>query len=246
MFSLKDRKVLVTGATGGIGKAIAVAIHQQGATICITGRNVANLEALKSELGNTRVEIIPSDLSDMAQVEALVPAAEAQMGGLDTIINNAGITKDGLMMRMKDEDFQDVIRMNLESAFRLSRAALKPMGKNRFGRIINISSIVGVTGNPGQANYCAAKAGLIGMSKALAAEMASRNITVNCVAPGFIATPMTDVLTEDQKKKIMDGIPARRMGDPKEIAAAVVFLASNEAAYVTGQTIHVNGGMAMI
>lgn len=246
MFSLKDRKILVTGATGGIGKAIAHALHAQGATICITGRNTANLEALKAELGGDRVEVIASDLSDMTQVEALVPAAEERMGGLDTIINNAGITKDGLMMRMKDEDFQDVIRMNLESAFRLSRAALKPMGKNRFGRIINISSIVGVTGNPGQANYCAAKAGLIGMSKALAAEMASRNITVNCVAPGFIATPMTDVLNEDQKKKIMDGIPARRMGDPKDIAAAVVFLASNEAAYVTGQTIHVNGGMAMI
>jgi 3-oxoacyl-[acyl-carrier protein] reductase len=179
-------------------------------------------------------------------VENLVPAAEERMGGLDTIINNAGITKDGLMMRMKDEDFQDVIRMNLENAFRLSRAALKPMGKNRFGRIINISSIVGVTGNPGQSNYCAAKAGLIGMSKALAAEMASRNITVNCIAPGFIATPMTDVLSDDQKKKLLEGIPARRMGDPKDIAAAVVFLASNEAAYVTGQTIHVNGGMAMI
>jgi 3-oxoacyl-[acyl-carrier protein] reductase len=246
MFSLKDRKILITGATGGLGKAIATALHQQGATICITGRNVANLEALKAELGNDRVEIIPSDLSDMTQVENLVPAAEAKMGGLDTIINNAGITKDGLMMRMKDEDFQDVIRMNLENAFRLSRAALKPMGKNRFGRIINISSIVGVTGNPGQTNYCAAKAGLIGMSKALAAEMASRNITVNCIAPGFIATPMTDVLSDDQKQKLLEGIPARRMGDPKDIAAAVVFLASNEAAYVTGQTIHVNGGMAMI
>lgn len=246
MFSLNDRKILITGATGGIGKAIATALHHQGATICITGRNVANLEALKAELGDTRVEIIPSDLSDMIQVENLVPAAEAKMGGLDTIINNAGITKDGLMMRMKDEDFQDVIRMNLESAFRLSRAALKPMGKNRFGRIINISSIVGVTGNPGQTNYCAAKAGLIGMSKALAGEMASRNITVNCIAPGFIATPMTDVLSDDQKQKLLEGIPARRMGDPKDIAAAVVFLVSNEAAYVTGQTIHVNGGMAMI
>lgn len=246
MFSLKDRKILITGATGGLGKAIAAALHQQGATICITGRNTANLETLKAELGNDRVEIIPSDLSDMIQVENLVPAAEAKMGGLDTIINNAGITKDGLMMRMKDEDFQDVIRMNLESAFRLSRAALKPMGKNRFGRIINISSIVGVTGNPGQTNYCAAKAGLIGMSKALAAEMASRNITVNCIAPGFIATPMTDVLSDNQKQKLLEGIPARRMGDPKDIAAAVVFLASNEAAYVTGQTIHVNGGMAMI
>lgn len=245
MFDLTGKTALITGATGGIGAAIAKALHKAGATVAISGTRQPALDALKAELGE-RVFTIACNLGDPADVEKLVPAAEAAMGGLDILVNNAGVTKDGLAMRMKDEDWQNVIDINLTSNFRLSRAAMKGMMKKRQGRIINVTSIVGVTGNPGQANYVASKAGLIGLTKSLAQELATRNVTVNCVAPGFIATPMTDVLNEKQKEAILGRIPSGRMGGPEDIAAAVLYLASNEAGYVTGQTLHVNGGMAMI
>ena len=245
MFSLTGKTALITGASGGIGAAIAKALHDAGATVAISGTRIEVLEKVKTEIGE-RVHILPCNLSKPEEVEKLIPAAEAALGSLDILINNAGITKDGLAMRMKDEDWQSVIDVNLTSNFRLSRAAMRSMMKKRWGRIINITSIVGVTGNPGQVNYVASKAGLIGMTKSLAQELASRNVTVNCVAPGFIATPMTDALNEKQKEAILTGIPAGRMGGPADIAAAVVYLASDEAAYVTGQTLHVNGGMVMV
>jgi 3-oxoacyl-[acyl-carrier protein] reductase len=245
MFDLTGLNALVTGATGGLGGAMARALHAQGATVTLSGTRAAALEALAGELGD-RVHIVPCNLGDREQVEALVPHAEKAMGQIDVLVNNAGITRDGLFMRMKDEDWDEVLAVNLTSAFRLSRACLRGMMKRRFGRIVSITSIVGVTGNPGQGNYAASKAGMIGMSKSLAAEVASRNITVNCVAPGFIASPMTDALNEKQKDAIMGTIPAGRLGEGADIAAAVVYLARREAAYVTGQTLHVNGGMAMI
>ena len=245
MFELNGLSALVTGATGGLGGAMARALHAQGASVAISGTRREALEALAAELGD-RVHILPCDLADKNQVEALVPAAETAMGQLDVLVNNAGVTKDGLFMRMKDEDWDAVLAINLTSAFRLSRAALKGMMKRRFGRIIGITSIVGVTGNPGQGNYAASKAGMIGMSKSLAAEVATRNITVNCIAPGFIASPMTDALNDKQKEAILGTIPAAKLGSGEDIAAALVYLASREASYVTGQTLHVNGGMAMI
>ena len=245
MFDLTGKAALVTGATGGIGAAIAKALHKAGATVAISGTRAAVLEELQAELGG-RVHVLTCDLSDAENVEKLVPAAEAAMGALDILVNNAGIARDGLAMRMKDEDWQAVLDVNLTASFRLARAAMRPMMKKRWGRIVNITSIVAVTGNPGQANYVASKAGIIGLSKSLAQELASRNVTVNCVAPGFIATPMTDVLTDKQKEAILGRVPAGRLGSPDDVAAAVLYLASQEAAYVTGQTLHVNGGMAMI
>ena len=245
MFELNGLTALVTGATGGLGGAMARALHAQGATVALSGTRREALEALAAELGE-RVHVLPCNLAEKAEVEALVPAAESAMGQLDILVNNAGVTKDGLFMRMKDEDWDAVLAINLTSAFRLSRAALKGMMKRRFGRIIGITSVVGVTGNPGQGNYAASKAGMIGMSKSLAAEVATRNITVNCIAPGFIASPMTDGLNEKQKEAILGTIPAAKLGSGEDIAAALVYLASREAGYVTGQTLHVNGGMAMI
>ena len=245
MFNLAGKNALITGASGGIGAAIAKVLHAAGATITISGTRLAVLEALKAELGE-RVHAIICNLSDAADVEKLVPAAEAAMGSVDILVNNAGLTRDGLAMRMKDDDWQSVLDVNLTANFRLSRAAMKLMMKKRNGRIINITSVVAVMGNPGQSNYVASKAGLIGLTKSLAQELATRNVTVNCVAPGFIATPMTDVLNEKQKEAILGRIPAGRMGTPDDIAAAVAYLASDEASYVTGQTLHVNGGMAMI
>ena len=245
MFDLTGMTALVTGATGGLGGAIARSLHAQGATVAISGTRAQALEAMATDLG-TRVHVLPCNLGEAAQVEALVPDAEKAMGQLDILVNNAGITRDGLFMRMKDDDWEQVLAVNLTSAFRLSRACLRGMMKRRFGRIVSITSVVGVTGNPGQGNYAASKAGMIGMSKSLAAEVASRNITVNCVAPGFISSPMTDALNEKQKEAIMATIPAGRLGEGQDVAAAVVYLASREAAYVTGQTLHVNGGMAMI
>ena len=246
MFDLTGKTALVTGASGGIGGAIARALHAQGAAVVLSGTRADALESLKSGL-NDRTHVVPCNLGDAAQVEALVKNAETASGApIDILVNNAGITRDNLLMRMKDEEWDQVIQVNLTAAFRLSRAALRNMMRRRWGRIVTITSIVGVTGNPGQGNYAAAKAGLIGLSKALAAEIASRNVTVNCVAPGFIATPMTDALTADQKAAIMGRIPAGRLGESRDVAAAVVYLASEEAAYVTGQTLHVNGGMAMI
>jgi len=245
MFDLTGKTALVTGATGGIGAAIVRTLHGAGATVAVSGTRAAALEDLKNALGE-RVHILPCNLADAADVEKLVPAAEAAMGGLDILVNNAGITRDGLAMRMKDEDWQQVIDVNLTAAFRLSRAAMRGMMKRRYGRIVNITSVVGVTGNPGQANYVASKAGIIGLTKSLAQELASRNITVNAVAPGFIATPMTEVLNDKQKEAILARVPAGRLGAPEDVAASVLYLASGEAAYVTGQTLHVNGGMAMI
>jgi len=245
MFNLTGKAALVTGATGGIGGAIATALHAQGATVAITGRNEAKLNELAAQLKD-RVYVIPADLSSSEAIDALVKTAEEKMGQIDILVNNAGLTKDGLSMRMKDDDWQDVLDVNLSAPFKLARAVQRGMMKRRFGRIINISSVVGVTGNPGQCNYVASKAGLIGWSKAMAAEIASRNITVNCVAPGFIATAMTHVLTDEQKEKISATIPMGKMGSSEDIAAAVVYLASLEAGYVTGTTIHVNGGMAMV
>jgi 3-oxoacyl-[acyl-carrier protein] reductase len=245
MFDLSGMTALVTGASGGLGGAMARALHGQGATVTLSGTRREALETLAGELGS-RVHVLPCDLSDKAALEALVPDAEKAMGQLDILVNNAGITRDGLFMRMKDEDWETVLSVNLGSAFRLSRAALRGMMKRRHGRIIGITSIVGVTGNPGQGNYAASKAGMIGMSKSLAAEVASRGITVNCVAPGFIESPMTDALNDKQRESILGTIPAGRLGAGADIAAAVVYLASREAAYVTGQTLHVNGGMAMI
>jgi 3-oxoacyl-[acyl-carrier protein] reductase len=245
MFDLTGKTALITGATGGIGAAIARALHGAGATIAVSGTRAGVLEELKTALG-ANVHALPCNLADAADVEKLVPAAEAAMGSLDILVNNAGITKDGLAMRMKDEDWAAVLDVNLTSSFRLCRAAMRGMMKRRWGRIVNITSVVGVTGNAGQANYVASKAGIIGLSKSLAQELASRSITVNCVAPGFIATAMTDVLNDKQKEGILAKVPAGRLGTPDEIAAATLYLASNEAAYVTGQTLHVNGGMAMI
>ena len=246
MFDLTGKTALVTGASGGIGGAIAKALHGQGATVVLSGTRAEALEAVKAELG-ARAFIATCNLGDKESVEALVKTAEAVAGApIDILVNNAGITRDNLFMRMKDAEWDDVIAVNLTAAFRLSRAVLRGMMKKRWGRIIQITSVVGETGNPGQGNYAAAKAGLIGMSKSLAAEVASRNITVNAVSPGFIATPMTEVLTDAQKTQISERIPAGRMGLPAEIAAAVVYLASDEAAYVTGETIQINGGMSMI
>ncbi|HYG85187.1 MAG TPA: 3-oxoacyl-[acyl-carrier-protein] reductase [Azospirillum sp.] len=246
MFDLTGKCALVTGASGGIGASIAKALHGQGATVALSGTRVEALEKVAAELGSERVRITPGNLSDAAAADQLVKDAESAMGQIDILVNNAGLTRDQLAMRMKDEDWNQVLEVNLTAAFRLSRAVLRGMMKRRWGRIIGITSIVGVTGNPGQANYAASKAGMIGMSKALAAEVASRNITVNCVAPGFITTAMTDALSGDQKEKLLSAIPAGRMGEPSEIAAGVVYLASEEAAYITGQTLHINGGMAMI
>jgi len=245
MFDLSGKSALVTGASGGIGGAIARALHAQGAQVTLSGTRAAALETLAGEL-KERVHVATANLSDAGAADALIKDAEARMGSLDILVNNAGLTRDMLALRLKDEDWQAVIDVNLTATFRLCRAAMRGMMKRRFGRMINITSIVGVTGNPGQANYAASKAGMIGMSKSLAAEVASRGITVNCVAPGFIATPMTDALTEEQKSKLLGAIPTARLGTPDDIAAGVVYLASAEAAYVTGQTLHINGGMAMI
>lgn len=245
MFDLTGKCALVTGASGGIGEAIARALHGQGATVGLSGTRREALDALQASLGE-RAFALPCDLSEPAAVEALGPAAEAAMGRLDILVNNAGITRDGLAMRMKDEDWASVLDVNLTAGFRLARAAMRGMMKRRFGRIVGITSVVGVTGNAGQANYAAAKAGMIGMTKALAQELASRSITVNCVAPGFIETAMTAALNDKQREAILASVPAGRLGSPAEIAAAVVYLASDESAYVTGQTLHVNGGMAMI
>jgi 3-oxoacyl-[acyl-carrier protein] reductase len=244
MFDLTGRKALVTGATGGIGGAIARSLHAQGATVAISGTRRAALDELAAELGE-RVHVIEANLADKDSVEALVPAAETALGGLDVLVNNAGVTRDNLFLRMKDEEWETVLSVNLTAAFRLSRAAVKGMMRRRFGRIVNIGSVVGSTGNPGQGNYAASKAGLIGLSKALAAEVASRNITVNVVAPGFIQSPMTDALNDKQREGILGTVPMGRLGQGSEIAAAVVYLASDEASYVTGHTLHINGGMAM-
>jgi len=245
MFNLSGKTALVTGASGGIGGAIAEALDAQGARVALSGTRVEALEAVKGKLKNDPV-ILPCSLSDKAAVDALVGQAEGALGKLDILISNAGVTKDGLLLRMKDADWEQVLTINLEAYFRLSRAALRNMMKNRSGRLIAITSVVGVMGNPGQANYAASKAGLIGFSKAMAQEVASRNVTVNCVAPGFIASPMTDGLPEAQKTALLGRIPAGRLGEGGDVAAACVYLASDEAAYVTGQTLHVNGGMVMI
>jgi 3-oxoacyl-[acyl-carrier protein] reductase len=245
MFDLAGRTALVTGATGGTGGEIARALHAQGASVALSGTKGDKLEALAGELGE-RAHALRCDLADRAQVEALVPQAEAALGQVDILVNNAGLTRDNLFMRMKDEEWDAVLAVDLTAAFQLARAAVRGMMRRRFGRIIGITSIVGVTGNAGQGNYAAAKAGMIGMSKALAQEVASRGITVNCVAPGFIATAMTDALTDKQREAALARVPAGRLGAVADVAAAVVFLASAEAGYVTGQTLHVNGGMAMI
>jgi 3-oxoacyl-[acyl-carrier protein] reductase len=245
MFDLAGKTALVTGASGGIGAAIATALHAQGAIVTLSGTRRDALDGLAATLGD-RVHVVTADLSDRASVESLVPAAEAAMGSLDILVNNAGLTRDGLFVRMKDEDWDKVIAVNLTAGFILSRSALRGMMKRRHGRIIGITSVVGITGNAGQGNYAASKAGMIGMSKSLAAEVASRNITVNCIAPGFIETAMTSDLNDKQKEGILGSVPMGRLGSAHEIAATAVYLASTEAAYVTGQTIHVNGGMAMI
>lgn len=241
MFNLNGKTALVTGATGGIGGAVAKALHAQGASVVLTGRREAELQTLQKELGE-RAKVITADLSKVDDIERLVKEA----GDLHILVNNAGLTKDGLLMRMSDEDWDAVLDVNLKSAFQLSRAVIRGMMKNRWGRIISISSVVGVMGNAGQCNYAASKAGMIGFSKSLAQEVASRNVTVNCVAPGFIVTPMTDVLNDEQKAKLTERIPAGRLGTVDDIAAAVTFLASEEASYLTGQTLNVNGGMIMI
>ena len=248
MFDLTGKTALVTGATGGIGAAIARTLHKAGATVAISGRQVEKLQALATELG-ARVHVVPCDLADRAQVQKLVEEATKALGGrLDILVNNAGLTKDNLFMVMKDEQWDDVIAVNLTSTFMLCRAAARAMlrAKSGYGRIINISSVSGVFGNPGQGNYAASKAGMIGMTKSLAREVANRGITANCIAPGFIKTPMTDALNEKQTEEISKMIPAQRFGSADEIAAAALYLASNEAGYVTGQTLHVNGGMAMV
>lgn len=246
MFDLTGMTALVTGASGGIGSAIAQALAAQGARLAVSGANADKLNAFLGTLGGDHIAL-PCNLGDAAAVDALVPAAVEALGGkLDILVNNAGVTRDNLIMRMKDDEWLDVIRINLEANFRLARAAAKPMMKARFGRIISITSVVGATGNPGQANYAASKAGVTGLTKALAQELASRGVTANCVAPGFIATAMTDDLPDAQKEALNQRIPAGRMGEGSDIAAAVVYLASKEAGYVTGQTLHVNGGMAML
>jgi len=245
MFDLSGKTALVTGASGGIGGAIARRLHGQGATVALSGTRQDALDSLASELG-ARVAVLPCDLSDLEAAGALPGRVEAELGQLDILVNNAGLTRDNLAMRMKDEEWEQVLQVNLAAGFRLARASLRGMMKRRWGRIVAITSIVGQTGNPGQANYAASKAGMTGMSKALAQEVASRGITVNCVAPGFIATAMTDALAEPQRDKLLGAIPAGRLGAPDDVAACVAFLASEEAGYVTGQTLHVNGGMAMI
>jgi 3-oxoacyl-[acyl-carrier protein] reductase len=246
MFDLTGMTALVTGASGGIGAAIAKALVAQGARVALSGTREDALKAVAADIGGETV-ILPCNLGDSAAVDALVPSAVEALGGkIDILVNNAGVTRDNLIMRMKDDEWDQVISVNLEAAFRLIRASTKPMMKARFGRVITITSVVGTTGNPGQANYAASKAGLVGMSKALAQELASRNITVNCVAPGFISSAMTDVLPDAQKDNLLTKIPAGKLGEGADIAAAVVYLASREASYVTGQTLHVNGGMAMI
>ncbi|MEK9946389.1 MAG: 3-oxoacyl-[acyl-carrier-protein] reductase [Alphaproteobacteria bacterium] len=245
MFDLSNKRALVTGASGAIGGAIARALHGAGASVALSGTREPALKSLADELGD-RASVVVADLSDAAAVDGLVGNVTEALGGIDILVNNAGLTRDNLAMRMKDEEWQTVLDVNLTAAFRLSRASLRPMMKQRWGRIVGITSIVGVTGNPGQANYAAAKAGMIGMSKALAQEVASRGITVNCVAPGFVESPMTDALSEDQREKLAVAIPSGRFGTAADIAASVLYLSSDEAAYVTGQTLHVNGGMAMI
>ena len=245
MFDLTGKTALVTGATGGIGGAIATALHARGATVALSGTRREVLEAVAAKLGD-RAHVLPCNLSDKDEVEALVPSAEKVMGQLDILVSNAGITRDNLFVQISDDAWDEVINVNLTATFRLARAATKLMMRKRFGRIIAITSVVGVTGNPGQGNYTASKAGLIGMIKTLGAEYAKRNVTANCIAPGFIATPMTDALNDKQRELILTKVPAARLGTPDDIAAAAVYLASNEAAYVTGQTLHVNGGMAMI
>ncbi len=246
MFDLTGKTALVTGASGGIGRAIAAALHAQGATLVISGTRRDALDALAAELGE-RVHVVPCDLSDSAAVEGLVPAAETTAGApVDILVNNAGITRDNLFMRMRDEEWDQVIAVNLTTGFRLARACLKGMMRRRYGRIIAVTSVVGTTGNAGQANYAASKAGTVGLTKSLAMEAATRNVTANCIAPGFIETPMTDVLNDKQKAAILGAVPMGRLGQPTDVAACAVFLASAEAAYVTGQTLHVNGGMAMI
>jgi 3-oxoacyl-[acyl-carrier protein] reductase len=245
MFDLSGKKALVTGASGGLGQAIARALHAQGAVVTLSGTRRDALDALSTDLGE-RVHVVSADLSDAASTEQLIPAAESAMEGLDILVNNAGLTRDNLFIRMKDDEWDKVIAVNLTAAFRLTRAAVKNMMRRRFGRIITVTSVVGIAGNPGQANYAASKAGLIGMSKSLAAEVASRGITVNCIAPGFIESPMTDVLNDKQKESILNDVPMGCLGKGDDIAAAAVYLASNEAGYVTGATLHVNGGMTMI
>jgi 3-oxoacyl-[acyl-carrier protein] reductase len=245
MFDLSGKTALVTGASGGIGGAIARALHKQGAAVTLSGTRADALEQLKASLGEG-AHAVAAKMDDAADIDRLAKEAESAMGKIDILVNNAGITRDNLSMRMKDEDWEKVLQVNLTGTFRLTRAVMRGMMRRRHGRVVNITSVVGVTGNPGQANYAAAKAGLIGMSKSLAQELASRAITVNCIAPGFIATPMTDVLTDEQRRGILGRVPADRLGTPDEIAAGVVYLASDEAAYVTGQTLHINGGMAMI
>ncbi|MBK8008665.1 MAG: 3-oxoacyl-[acyl-carrier-protein] reductase [Rhizobiales bacterium] len=239
------KTALVTGASSGIGTAIAKALHKQGAIVAISGTRKDALDAIAAEMKD-RVHVLPCNLSDPAAVEALIPSANEKMERVDILVNNAGITKDNIFIRLKDEDWDQVIAVNLTATFKLARAAAKDMMRKRFGRVIGITSVVGFTGNAGQGNYAAAKAGMVGMTKSLAAELASRNVTANCIAPGFIATPMTDALNEAQKKAILDSVPAKRLGTSEDIAAAAVYLASDEAAYVTGTTIHVNGGMAML
>ncbi len=245
MLDLTGKTAFVTGATGGIGKAVCRILHAQGATLAITDMSEERLKEFEAELGD-RVHVFTGNLSDLSGIEALVKEVEEKTGGIDILVNNAGLTRDNLSMRMKDEEWQMVIDINLTAPFKLAQAVQRGMMKRRWGRIINLSSVVGTTGNPGQCNYVASKAGITGWSKAMAQEIASRNITVNCVAPGFIATPMTDKLNEEQKARINAGIPLGRMGSAEDVAHAVLFLASEEAAYITGQTIHVNGGMAMI
>lgn len=245
MFDLSGKSALITGASGGIGGAIARALHASGATVALTGTRKDALDALAGDLGD-RAHVVPADLSNAEAIDGLVEEAEKAVGQIDILVNNAGLTRDMLSMRLTDEDWAKVLDVNLGAAFRLSRAVMRGMMKRRWGRIVNITSIVGVTGNAGQANYAASKAGMIGMSKSIAQEVAARGITVNCLAPGFVETAMTDVLKDDLKKKLLEAVPARRLGTPDDIAAGVVYLASDEASYVTGQTLHINGGMAMI
>ncbi|MBS40789.1 MAG: 3-oxoacyl-[acyl-carrier-protein] reductase [Rhodospirillales bacterium] len=245
MFELKGRSALVTGASGGIGSAIAKLLIERGATVSISGRNEAALNKLALDLGK-QAHVLVADLKDKGSTEDLIHAAHSEMGGLDILVNNAGLTRDGLAIRMKAEDWKAVLEVNLTAGFRLAQSAVKIMLKARYGRIINVTSIVAQTGNPGQVNYVASKAGMTGLTKSLAAEVASRNITVNCVAPGFIETPMTEALSDSQRKNMLERIPVSRFGEPEDVAACVLFLASIESGYLTGQTLHVNGGMAMI